>query len=70
MTKIEWATVDVIVSLKFHFNNGTCSPQLGQRVALKQSHEFEEFQDIKKIFICVRKNLDYLETMVLVDQNE
>jgi len=29
ITKVEWTTVDVICSLKFHFNNGTASPQLG-----------------------------------------
>lgn len=26
ITKVEWATVDVICSLKFHFSNGTASP--------------------------------------------
>lgn len=70
MTKIEWTTVDVITSLKFHFNNGTCSPQFGPKVALKECVELAEGQEIKKIFMSVRKNLDYLEAMVLVDQNE
>ena len=42
VTKIAWATVDVICSLQFHFNNGTKSPQLGSQVSLKESVELTE----------------------------
>ena len=70
VTKIEWTVVDVICSLRFHFNNGTASPQLGTKVPLQESHTLNEGQMIKKIYICVRRNMDYLEAMVLVDQNE
>ena len=67
VTKIEWTVVDVICTLRFHFNNGTTSPQLGQKVALQESLTLSEGQEIKKIYICVRRNLDYMEAMVLVD---
>jgi len=30
----------------------------------------EEGQEIKKIYICVRDNLDYMEAMVFIDQND
>ena len=70
ITKIEWTTVDVICSLRFHFNNGTASPQLGSKVPLKESITLNEGQEVKKIYICVRENQDYMEAMVLVDQND
>ena len=67
ITKIEWTTVDVITTLRFHFNNGTVSPQFGQKVGLKEKAELYDGQEIKKIYVCVRNNLDYMEAMVFVD---
>ena len=39
-------------------------------MALRESAELQESQEIKKIYVCVRNNLDYMEAMVLVDQND
>ena len=39
-------------------------------MALRESVELADGQEVKKIYIAVRDNLDYMEAMVLVDQHD
>lgn len=37
---------------------------------MKDSVTLKDGQEVKKIYVCVRDNLDYMEAMVLVDQHD
>lgn len=62
--------MDVICSLQFEFSDGSVSPQFGTQVAIKESIDVPPHQQISKVAICVRENMDYMEAMVVIDQND
>ena len=68
ITKIEWTTLDTICTLRFSFNNGTTSVQLGNRVPIQKEFIVPNDVEIKKIEVAVRGDQEYLEALNFFDE--
>ena len=69
ITQVEWTTVDTICSLRFSFNNGTSSIQMGDKLELRKVFVFPKDSEIQKVAISVRGQQEYLEAITFWDKN-
>ena len=70
ISKIEWACVDTICTLRFSFNNGTTSVAFGNRFPVTDSFELPEDREIKSIKVSVRGKSEYMESITFADENQ
>ena len=69
ITQVEWTAVDTICSLRFTFNNGTSSIQMGDKLELRKVFVFSKDSEIQKVAISVRGQQEYLEAITFWDKN-
>ena len=65
--KIEWTAIDTICTLRFSFNNGTTSLQLGNRFPCQETFVVPSDTQIKMVKVAVRGKQEYLEAMNFYD---
>ena len=66
LTKIEWAASERIKSIRFSFNNGQTTPQIGQRVDQLQAFSIPPEVEIGKVLIGVRDK-SVIEQLIFFD---
>jgi len=67
INKIEWTVIDTICTLRFSFNNGTTSLQLGNRFPCQETFMVPEGTRIKMVKVAVRGKQEYLEAINFYD---
>ena len=67
INKIEWTAVDTICTLRFSFNNGTTSMQLGNRFPAQNEFKVPQETQIKMVKIAVRGKSEFLEAINFYD---